>query len=60
MDSLNFYNKKEIEIALKDIFTQNKYNFTLKDNTIKNIINKCQHNSIKFTKYSALEHYKKY
>ncbi len=33
----------------------NKYNFQLKENTIKNIIGRWKSNSLRFTKYNALE-----
>ena len=35
--------------------TENKYNFKLKENTIKNIIDRWKNNSLKFTKYSTIE-----
>jgi len=58
MDSSEFYNKKEFRVKLLDIYNKEKYNFKLKDNTIDNIINNWKSNSIKFSKYNALENYK--
>ena len=40
----------------KYIYNDNKYNFKLKENTIKNIIRRWQRNSLRFTKYNAIEH----
>ena len=58
MDSSEFYNKKEFRVKLLDIYNKEKYNFKLKENTIDNIINNWKSNSIKFSKYNALENYK--
>ena len=58
MDSSEFYNKKEFRVKLLDIYNKEKYNFKLKDSTIDNIINNWKLNSIKFSKYNALENYK--
>ena len=38
LDSTEIYNKKEFTIKLHHIYNENKYNFILKENTIKNII----------------------
>ena len=38
LDSTETYNKKEFRIALENIYNDNQYNFKLKENTIKNII----------------------
>ena len=38
LDSTEIYNKKEFKINLQNIYNENKYNFRLKENTIKNII----------------------
>ena len=43
-------------MKLQNIYNENNYNFALKENTIKNIIGRWKHNSLKFTKYNALEH----
>ena len=43
-------------MKLQNIHNENNYNFALKENTIKNIIGRWKHNSLKFTKYNALEH----
>ena len=55
MDSTEIYNKKEFTINLQNIYNENKYNFRLKDNTIKNIIGRWKSNSLRFTKYNAIE-----
>ena len=49
------YNKKEFTINLQNIYNENKYDFRLKENTIKNIINRWKTNLLRFTKYSAIE-----
>ena len=54
LDSTETYNKKEYTLALQNIYNENKYNFLLKENTIKNIIGIMKNNSIKFTEYNAL------
>ena len=56
LDSTETYNKKEFRIALENIYNDNKYNFKLKENTIKNIIGRWKSNSLRFTKYNAIEH----
>ena len=38
LDSTETYNKKEFSNKLLEIYNENKYNFKLKENTIKNII----------------------
>ena len=40
LNTIIYYDKKEIEVNLKEIFLNNRYNFTLKDSTINNIIKK--------------------
>ena len=55
LDSTEEYNKKEFTIKLQNIYNENKYNFLLKENTIKNIIGRWKNNSLKFTKYNAIE-----
>ena len=55
LDSTEYYNKKEITTKLQEIYNENKYNFKLKENTIKNIIGRWKNNSLRFTKYSAIE-----
>jgi len=54
MDNTEIYNKKEFTIALQKIYNDNKYAFLLKPNTIKNIIGKWKSNSLRFTKFNAL------
>lgn len=55
LDSTDIYNKKEFIQHLQIIYNENKFNFTLKENTIKNIIGRWKHNSLRFTKYNAIE-----
>ena len=55
LDSTEDYNKKDFKIALQNIYNENKYIFKLKENTIKNIIGRWKSNSLRFTKYNALE-----
>ena len=55
LDSTEDYNKKEFKVALENIYNDNKYIFKLKENTIKNIIDKWKSNSLRFAKYNALE-----
>ena len=43
-------------MKLQNIYNENNYKFALKENTIKNIIGRWKQNSLKFTKYNALEH----
>ena len=38
LDSTEEYNKKEFTSKLQNIYNENKYDFLLKENTIKNII----------------------
>ena len=40
---------------LLQIYNENKYNFKLKENTIKNIIRRWKNISLRFTKYNAVE-----
>ena len=56
LDSTENYNKREFTMELQNIYNENKYKFALKENTIKNIIGRWKQNSLKFTKYNALEH----
>ena len=56
LDSTENYNKKEFRIALENIYNDNKYNLKLKENTIKNIIGRWKSNSLRFTKYNAIEY----
>ena len=55
LDSTEEYNKKEFTLNLQNIYNENKYNFQLKENTIKNIIGRWKSNSLRFTKYNAIE-----
>lgn len=55
LDSTEYYNKKEITTKLQEIYNENKYNFKLKENAIKNIIGRWKNNSLRFTKYAAIE-----
>ena len=55
LNKLDHYDKKEVKIDLLNIYNKNKYNFKLKVNTVDNIINRWKSNSIKFTKYNAIE-----
>ena len=55
LDSTEDYNKKEFTINLQNIYNENKYDFRLKENTIKNIISRWKTNSLRFTKYNAIE-----
>ena len=56
LDSTEIYNKSEFTMKLQNIYNENNYKFALKENTIKNIIGRWKQNSLKFTKYNALEH----
>ena len=49
LDSTEVYNKQEFTVALQNIYNENKYNFLLKENTIKNIIGLWKHDSLRFT-----------
>ena len=40
LDSTEEYNKKLLTIKLQEIYNNKKYNFKLKENTLKNIIGK--------------------
>ena len=55
MDSTEDYNKKEFKVALENIYNDNKYIFKIKENTIKNIIDRWKLNSLRFSKYYTLE-----
>ena len=55
LDSTENYNKNEMRIKLQEIYNNNNYNFRLKENTINNIINRWKSNSLRFTKYNAIE-----
>ena len=56
LNSTENYNKSEFTLKLQNIYNENNYNFSLKENTIKNIIGRWKQISLKFTKYNALEH----
>ncbi len=55
LDSVEEYNKKDFTINLQNIYNENHYNFQLKENTIKNIIGRWKSNTLRFTKYNAIE-----
>ena len=55
LDSTEIYNRKEFTVKLLQIYNENKYNFKLKENTIKNIIGRWKNISLRFTKYNAIE-----
>ena len=55
LDSTEEYNKKLFTMNLQNIYNENKYSFKLKENTIKIIIGKWKNNSLRFTKYNAIE-----
>ena len=55
LDSQEIYNRKDFTAKLQEIYNENKYNFNLKENTIKNIISRWKTNSLRFTKYNALD-----
>ena len=59
LNNIETYNKKELENKLMLLYLEgkksNNYTFELKTNTIKDIIKSWKKNSIKFTKYNALE-----
>ena len=50
LDSTEEYNKKELIMKLLEIYNNNKYNFKLKENVLKNIIGKWKSFSLRFTK----------
>ena len=58
MDTIEFYNRREIKNKLKSLYNETTYSFELKDNTINYIIKKWKINSTKFSKYSALDNIK--
>ena len=55
LDSTEYYNREDFTNKLQGIYNENKYNFSLKDNTIKNIIERWKWTSLRFTKYNAIE-----
>ena len=55
LNSTEYYNRKDFTTKLQEIYNENKYNFRLKENTIKNIIGRWKLTSLRFTKYSAIE-----
>ena len=55
LDTTEEYNKKDFTLKLQNIYNENKYNFHLKENTIKNIIGRWKNNSLRFTKYNSIE-----
>ena len=46
LDSTEVYNKKEFTTNLQNIYNENRYNFRLKENTIKNLIGLWKSNSL--------------
>ena len=48
-------NRKKFNLESQNIYNENKYDFQLKANTIKNIIGRRKSNSLRFTKYNAVE-----
>ena len=59
MNTIEFYNRRKIKNKLKSLYNETTYSFELKDNTINYIIKKWNINSIKFSKYNALDNIKK-
>ena len=55
MDITEEYNKKQFSKNLQNIYNKIIYDFRLKENTFKNIISRWKTNSLRFTKYNALE-----
>ena len=55
LNSTEYYNRKDFTTKLQEIYNENRYNFRLKENTIKNIIGRWKLTSLRFTKYSAIE-----
>ena len=55
LDSQEIYKRKDFTAKLQEIYNENKYNFNLKENTIKNIISRWKTISLRFTKYNALD-----
>ena len=41
-------------MALQNIYNENKYNFLLKENTIKNIVGRWKKDSLRFTIFNAI------
>ena len=63
LDSQETYNKAEFIAILKDLYNDEKinYSFKLKETTIPNIISRWKLGSLKFTKSDALKNkYDKY
>ena len=63
LDSQETYNKTEFIAILKDLYNDEKinYSFKLKETTIPNIISRWKLGSLKFTKSDALKNkYDKY
>ena len=58
MNTIEFYNRRKIKNKLKSLYNETTYSFELKDNTINYIIKKWNINSIKFSKYNALDNIK--
>ena len=50
LDTISFYNKKQIKNNIKKIYLDNKYKFDLEKNEINKIMLNFKNNSIKFTK----------
>ena len=50
LDSTDVYDKQLFTKKLQNIYNENKYNFALKENTIKNIIGRWKKDSLRFTK----------
>ena len=55
LNGTDYYDRKEFTTKLQEIYNENKYDFKLKENTIKNIIGRWKLTSLRFTKYSAIE-----
>ena len=55
LNSTDYYDRKEFTTKLQEIYNENKYDFKLKENTIKNIIGRWKLTSLRFTKYNAIE-----
>ena len=54
MDNSEIYIKRELTNELQKIQNENKYNFLLKSNIIKNIIGKFKFNPLIFTKFNEI------
>ena len=57
LDITEEYNKKQFSKNLQNIYNKIIYDFRLKENTFKNIISRWKTNSLRFTKYNALENW---